>query len=402
MRLFEILAGSFQSLAVHPLRSFLTIIGVVTGVGAVIVVVAAGEGTRRNILEQMEFLGTETLVVLPGPATGATDKTRDALNRQDAEIIGSEIKGTAVSPEVIGKVTVQKRAESETVSMVGATPAFLKVRNFRIEKGRFFTPGEDRGRKRVCVLGADIARRLFGGQDPVQEFVRVNRARYQVIGVFEQKGELGWFHPDDWVVMPLSTAQTRVLGIDYVHTIAVDCPSLEAMSTVRADIVDLLRRRHRLDHRLDKDRLDFHVINQREMIRTASKVSETMKILLIGLAVVALVTGGVGIMNIMLVSVMERTAEIGIRKAVGATGGDIFVQFFFESILLSGAGAVIGIGAGSAAAVLLSRLGDWGLVISSSAVGVAVAMALITGMVFGIYPAIRAASLEPVRALRNR
>lgn len=401
MRLTEILAGALQSLAAHPLRSFLTVIGVVTGVAAVIVVVAAGEGSRQAILQQMEFLGTETLVVLPGSASGATERTRDSLSREDAEFIESKIKGVTVSPEVIGKVTAQRRSKAESVSLVGATPAFLKVRNFRLASGRFFTPGEDRGRKRVCVLGARIADKLFPDREPIKAQLRINRSRYGVIGVFEEKGDMGWFHPDDWVVAPLATAQTRVLGIDYVHTIAVDCPSIKEMPDVKEDITDLLRRMHSLRHHLDKDSLDFHVINQREMIRTASKVSETMKVLLIGLAAVALITGGVGIMNIMLVSVMERTTEIGIRKAMGATGTDIFLQFFFESVLLSGAGASLGIAAGTAASRLLSDLGDWGLVMSLPGVLIAVAMALLVGMVFGIYPALRAASLEPVEALKK-
>ncbi|MFO8057006.1 MAG: ABC transporter permease [bacterium] len=401
MRIYEMLAGALQSLAVHPLRSLLTVTGVVTGVAAVIVVIAAGEGSRRAILEQMEFLGTETLVVLPGPAGGASKNFKDALSRKDAELLKQQIKGIAVSPEVIGKITVQRRKKALSVSMVGATPSFLKVRNFRLANGRFFTPEEGRGRKRVCVLGARIADKLFPHGSPLGGHVRVNRIRYRVIGVFEAKGDMGWFHPDDWVVMPLSTAQTRVLGISHVHTIAVDCPSLEKMPEVREEIEELLRRRHRLKNRLSKDRLDFHVINQQEMIRTASKVSDTMRILLIGLAAVALVTGGVGIMNIMLVSVTERTAEIGLRKAVGATGGNIFVQFLFESMLLSAAGAALGVATGAAASVLLSGLGEWELVLSLPGILLAVAMALAVGMVFGIYPALRAASLEPVEALRK-
>jgi putative ABC transport system permease protein len=398
MKAPEILAGSLNSLAAHPLRSLLTVLGVVTGVAAVIVVIAVGEGSRRTVLTQLELLGSQLLVVLPGPAGGGG--RTDTLLRSDADAIEAEVSGVKTSPEVIARATARKGKNAVNVPVVGASSSFLSIRNFNIQSGRFITPGEDRGRTRVCVIGAKTASRLFPHGPAAGENLTLEGSRYKVIGVFEQKGDLGWLHPDEWVVIPLSTAQTRLLAIDYVHVIAVKCPSGDSMENISDRLVGLLRRKHKIDPRLGKDRLDFHIINQKEFIQAMSKVSKTLTALLVSLAAVALVTGGIGIMNIMLVSVTERTSEIGIRKAVGATGSDIFFQFLAESVMLSGGGALLGIGTGALVSRLLSGLENLAPVISGYGIIIGAAMAVMVGLVFGIYPALRAARMEPVEALR--
>lgn len=400
MRASDLLAGSIGSLLAHPLRSVLTVLGVVTGVAAVIVVIAAGEGSRRTVVKQLELLGARLLIVLPGPASGAGGRV-DSLDRADAEAMEKNFTGIRTSPEVLANVSARHGRIAITVPVVGATPSFASIRNFQVEAGRFFTPGEDRGRVRVCVVGSRTAKRLFPDRPAPGEYIKLDGTRYQVVGVFSAKGDLGWFHPDDLVVVPLGTAQVRLLGIRHIHAIAVECPSQEGMEDVFDRVVALLRRRHDLDPNLPKERLDFHVINQREMIETMSAVSKTLTTLLLSLAAVALITGGIGIMNIMLVSTTERTAEIGIRKAVGATSTDIFLQFLAEAVMLSGAGALIGIGVGAAAAELLSGWGGWEPVITGYGILLSVSVALLAGLVFGIYPALRAAAMEPVEALRG-
>ncbi len=383
----------------HPLRSLLTVLGVVTGVAAVITVIAVGEGSRRSVMRQLELLGSRLLVVLPGPASGGAGG-RDSLTREDAEAIAREVEGSRVSPEVLGRAVLKRGRETVSAPVVGATPEFALIRNFELARGRFFTAGEERGRARVCVLGSRSAERLSDGREVLDAEITVDRVRYRVIGVFEQKGDLGWFHPDDMAVIPLSTAQTRLLGIDHAHAIAVEVPAGRSREEVHAKVLALLRRLHRIPADVPKDRLDFHVISQKEMIEAMSNVNRTLTALLISLAAVALITGGVGIMNIMLVSVTERTSEIGLRKAVGAAGSDIFFQFLLEAVILSGAGAAIGVGLGGWASGFLSEWGGWELVVSWRGIGLSVGAALVTGAVFGIYPATRAAGLEPVEALR--
>jgi len=399
MRSPEILADSVSSLLGRPLRSLLTILGVVTGVAAVIVVVAAGEGSRRAVARQLELLGTNILVVLPGPSTGEGKK--DSLTVDDAGAIEREADGVRTSPETLSNATVRRREVAASLPVVGATPPFVEIRNFKLESGRFFTPGEERGRARVCVLGSRAVERLFERGGALGEQVKINGASYRVIGTFVGKGDLGFFHRDDLVVIPLATARTRLLGIGHVHAIAAQFGPGLSRAEVSDRIVSILRRRHRLDPALPKTRLDFQVVSQREMIETLAAVDSTHAFLLVCLAAVALVTGGVGIMNIMLVSVTERTAEIGIRKAVGATGSDIFLHFLAESVILSAAGAAAGVAAGAVVARVLSNFGGWELVISAQAVLISVAMAVAVGLVFGIYPALRAAAMAPVDALRS-
>jgi len=393
--------GAAGSLASHPLRSLLTVLGVIAGVAAVMVVIAAGEGSRRKVTRQLELLGSNLLIVLPGPAAGGSEARTDTLAREDALAIESEIKGVKTSSEVLARQTASVKANALSVPVVGCTPSFREVRNFELSAGRFFTTAEESGRARVAVLGARTARRLFERGDALGGYIRLKGARYRVIGVLEEKGDLGWFHPDDLVLVPLSTAQTRILGIKHVHAIAVACPSQETMGPVSRRIRAMLRRIHRLPSELAESRLDFHIMSQRQMVEAMVRVDRTLKALLISLAAVALITGGIGIMNIMLVSVTERTSEIGIRKAVGATGLDIFLQFLAESVMLASAGAVLGIALGAVSSDAVSAWGGWDLVISWRGAALAVGVAFAVGLLFGIYPALRAAAQEPVEALRT-
>ncbi len=402
--LFINVSTALDSLVAHSLRSCLTTLGIVIGVAAVILVMAVGEGSRREVLSQIQALGSNLLVVRPGPAHAAgTEVFRtDTLKLADAEAIAREFSQVqGVSPEVIGSGRVRFRDRILSVVILGTSEEFPLIRNFRLAQGRFFYPAENQARRKVCVIGSQVREKLFRGSMPEHSWIELNGVRYLVLGAFESKGDWGWFHPDEMVVVPLLTAQTRVLGINHLHSIVIRYAESAKVKALRKNITRLLRRRHRLSQNLPEDELDFHILSQKEILEAFIKVSRTFNALLISIACTALLVGGIGIMNIMLVSVAERVPEIGIRKAVGARRLDILAQFLTEAVILSMFGAGLGVAVGFLAGAWVSSISEFTAVVRPEAVALAVGFGLIVGLVFGIYPAWRASRLDPIEALRR-
>ena len=396
------LESAWLSLYTVRFRSLLAGLGITIGVAAVILVIAVGEGSRRKILDQIQSLGSNLLVVNPGSARAGSQNKAAYLKNEDAEIIRRKLgKSAIISPEVYGQVSVSRASLTRNATLLGAQPDFFRARNFYPSQGRPFMEGEDQAMRKVCLLGSELARQLFPAMDPVDKMVRINGDEYLVVGVLEPKGDFGWFHPDQLVVVPLSLAQKQVLGIDHLHSITVGVFSSKEMQEVNEEITMILRGRHRLSPKLPKDQLDFNIISQTELIKAFNKVNRTFTSFLAGIAVISLLVGGIGIMNIMLANLSERVGEIGIRKAVGAKRTDILWQFLLESLTLTMAGAALGVILGVAISVLLDMTGQWQTELRAWSMLVAAGFAIMVGLIFGIYPAWRASGLDPIEALRK-
>ncbi len=393
---------ALRAIAANPLRSVLTMLGVIIGVGAVVAMVSIGQGARQAVTEQVQSLGSNLLTVFAGTqqfgGVATTGQVR-TLTREDGEAIQEEVANvTGVSAEIQRQAQVVFREQNVFTQVSGVTPEFPDVRNFHPGTGDFITEEDMRRRTKVAVLGQTVASALFPDTEPVGQQIKIRGVTFTVIGVMESKGATGFFDRDDIVFVPLSTAQRRLFGIDYVRTIYVQVASPGAMEAAQASLTEVLRARHRLGPERDDD---FTIRSQADILQAFTGVSRTMTLLLGGIAAVSLIVGGIGIMNIMLVSVTERTREIGIRKAVGARTRDILVQFLIESVALSVSGGIIGILLGIIGSRLITRLAGWATLLSPQAVLLAFFFAVAVGVFFGLYPAQRAARLDPIEALRH-
>jgi ABC-type antimicrobial peptide transport system permease subunit len=320
------------------------------------------------------------------------------LKLQDAEAIREQsVYVDAVVPELSRQAQVKYENRNWGTRIIGTVPEYESVRSFRAVRGRFFTQSEERGVAKVCLLGATVAENLFPTGDPIGAHIRIAGQTFTVIGLLESKGQSGWQNPDDQIIVPLSTAQRRLFGVDYLSQITVRARGDREMDRAFLDIERILRREHRLRPEWDND---FTIRNQADIIQTFQETQETFTLLLAGIAAVSLIVGGIGIMNIMLISVTERTREIGIRKAVGARKRDILLQFLIESVVLSVAGGIIGIGVGIAASVVISKQGDWNPIISPESIALSFAFASLVGIFFGLYPAWKAAMSDTIDSLR--
>ncbi len=398
---FESIRVAVNGLLANKLRSFLTMLGVIIGVAAVIIVVAIGQGIKHDTMQRIERMGTNLLMVRPGPSRrgGVTsDITVINLQQADADEIKNSVKGVLdVAPQVEGTVQAKYRANNTRTRLVGSTVQFATVRNWKIAQGRFFDVSELRGRKRVCVLGSEVAGELFGSSSPLGEWVRVQGMPFEVIGVAAEVGG-SWGSPDNQIAAPLTTVQQRVLGRDHLSMIGVSAVSADVVDKVEKGIEVLLRRRHKLRTGQPND---FNIMKQAEALESMAEAGETMTKLLGGIALVSLLVGGVGIMNIMLVSVTERTREIGIRKAVGARRTDILMQFLIESVVLSIIGGGIGTIMGVAVSKLLGAKSGWTTIIAPAWIVYASLFAAAVGVFFGLWPAKKAADMDPIVALRH-
>ncbi len=404
MSLWASVRVALRALAGNPLRSLLTTLGVVIGVAAVVTTVSIGAGARRSVEDQLTSLGTNLLTVLPGRVelpgrVGQGLGSAQTLTWDDALAIQQSLPDVeAVSAEFSRPAQVVAGAYNDTTNVSGVTPSFPQVRNWQPSEGAFFTDHDMRTRARVAVIGQTVREALFPDQDPVGQTLRIHRALFTVIGVMERKGSTGFGDRDDVVFVPLSTAQRRLFGVDHVRAVYVKVREAARMDAVASEVEALLRARHRIPPGGEPD---FVVRNQADVIQAFTGVTQTVTLLLGAIAAVSLVVGGIGIMNIMLVSVTERTREIGIRKAVGATHRDILLQFLVEAVLLSVGGGLVGIGVGVVAAQTISAAAGWATLVTPVAVFLAFCFAAAVGVFFGLYPAHRAASLDPITALRH-
>ena len=398
----EIFSVAIDALRVNKLRSLLTMLGIIIGVSAVIAMLALGTGAQQAVNERISSLGTTLVTVVPGQVfTGgiasATDRAR--LSMEDAQAL--QARGTrfvAVQPEMGRSLAVQFRATNTNTQIIGSTPNYLEVRKYTLAAGRMFEQGENEGRKRVAVVGATTATNLGLGEALVGQEVRISGNAFEVIGVLAPKGgATGFNDPDDQIVIPINTARFRLFGRPDLRSINVVAPSEAAIPATMADIQKIMRREHRL---LPGRPDDFEIRNQADFLSTLGETTKVFTYLLAGIAAVSLLVGGIGIMNIMLVSVTERTREVGIRKALGATKRTVLMQFLIEAIVLCLLGGIIGVALGIGMAWMLRTLLDWNTTVSLSSVLLAFVFSAGIGVLFGVWPARRAASLDPVQSLR--
>ena len=396
----EIFRVALEAIRANKLRSFLTALGIIIGIAAVITMVALGEGAQRNVEARLQSLGVNTLTVRPGQEMfGGVDRGDAELTVEDAQALIREPRAILdVTPEMERRIQVEYGTANGNISVVGGWPSYFSINNFQLAAGRLFNPNEERGRRRVAVVGANVGSLLqTTSEELIGKTIRVQGVPFEVIGVLVAKGSSGWQNPDDGIYLPLSTAQFRVFGTDRVRSISVQAVSESQMDAALAEIDQVLRREHRLRATQGSD---FTVRNQTTLVQTFQETTRTFSFLLAGIAAVSLLVGGIGIMNIMLVSVTERTREIGVRKALGARRRDILLQFLIEALVLCLAGGTIGVLAGVGGATALSRMAGWNTAVSIDAMALAFFFSGAVGVFFGLWPARRAASLDPIEALR--
>jgi putative ABC transport system permease protein len=391
---------ALKSLFANKLRSFLAVLGIIIGVGAVIAMLAIGNGAQKQIVDRLQAMGTDLLMVRPGArgSGGVNTGTRINLKVEDCEAILAEVQGIrALAPVVQGRAQAKYFENNTSTTVLGTSDSYLSIRNFKIGKGRGFASGESEQLARVAIIGATTAENLLGQDEPIGATIKLDGINFKIIGVLEAKGDQGWFNPDDQVIVPYATAMQQLLGRDYLSEIDIQGKPGEDLTKVQNSLTDLLRRRHRLQEDQEND---FSISNQAEMMATMSAVTQTLKMLLGSVASISLIVGGIGIMNIMLVTVTERTREIGIRKAIGARDRDILQQFLIEAIVMSCVGGLIGVASGLGVAALVGTFTTFVTEVQPSSVFMAMGFASAIGVFFGYYPARRAAFLHPIEALR--
>lgn len=398
---------AYRSLLANRMRSVLTMLGMVIGVAAVIAMVAIGAGANERIAAQISSIGTNLLLVLPGSTTAGGLRSgfgsAPTLTMGDARAIGRELPAVlrasasirSTSPVVYGN-------QNWSTLIQGVFPEYFEIREWRLSEGRFFTQDETDASSKVAVLGRTVARNLFGPESPLGKILRIRRVPFTVVGVLEEKGQSPrGDDQDDVIIAPVTTVQGRLSGSAHpgsVQVIIAQAVSRDRIGEAETEVVRLLRQRHRIGSGQEDD---FSVRNLSEMLAVAEASTRIMSLLLGAIASVSLVVGGIGIMNIMLVSVTERTREIGIRLAVGARERDILIQFLIEAVCLSVAGGAIGIFLGIGGSTLISRFAGWSTLISPGAVLLAFSFSAAVGIFFGYYPARKASRLDPIEALRH-
>jgi putative ABC transport system permease protein len=403
MKTTTLLTVASQSILKNKMRTLLTMLGIVIGVGAVIVMVAVGHGAQSQIEKQIKSLGTNLLIVMPGATQqGGVSQGAGTFNRltvEDAEKLKRE--GTtlsAVSPVVSSRTQLIGPQGNWRTLIQGVSPDFLTIRDWQVSSGEAFAEADVRARRTVAVLGATVANALFPGVDPVGTQLQIRNTPFTIVGVLAPKGQnAGGMDQDDVVLVPYTTAQTRLSGNVRIGQILASTFSGEDIPAAQEEIKGIMREAHKLGDGADDD---FTVRNQTEIAQAATSTTRVMSGLLAAIASISLLVGGIGIMNIMLVSVTERTREIGIRMSIGARGSDVLTQFLVESVVMSLLGGIIGLAAGFGGAALLGHLTGWTTATPASAVLIAVGFSAAVGVFFGYYPARKAAALNPIQALR--
>ena len=394
---------AIDGMITNKMRTFLTLLGIIIGVAAVIAMISLGMGVKAQIKENISSLGSNLLIISPGGRTSSGARlasgTGVRLTYDDSKAIEKNINGIEyVAPSVSSSYQLVVGNQNWTTNVEGTTPNVIDIRSFKIEEGRMFTDKDLDSRARVAVIGQTIVDNLFPDGDPVGKIVRINKAPFKVIGILGVKGQsANGQDQDDVVYIPLTTAQQRMMGITYLNRITVQAQNEDVINEAQADIETLLRNRHKVKDGGDDD---FTVRNLAALMDTMMETANTITLLLGNIAAISLLVGGIGIMNIMLVSVTERTREIGIRKALGATYNNILLQFLIEAMVIGVVGGIFGTVLGVGASYALSYFSGWKTVVSVAAIIVAVIFSIGIGLFFGIYPARKAALLDPIDALR--
>ncbi|MGB1658058.1 MAG: ABC transporter permease [Longimicrobiales bacterium] len=402
MLLFEIVMVAMAAVRANVLRSVLTTLGIVIGIAAVITMVALGEGAQQRVEEQINRMGTSILTVRPGQQMwGGVSRGDAELSVEDAVALRDQSNGLLqVSPEQQSRLQVSYKRWNSNTQIMGVWPEYFDMYDHGLQFGRFFDQGEVQGRRRVAVLGYNMPETL--GETPpellIGETIQIRGIMFEVIGIMEEKGDAAWVRPDDQVFIPQSTAQYRVMGgRDRLNSIYAATATPEELDFAFAEIDRIVRREHRIKAGEDAD---FNIRNSADLLETFNETNQTFALLLAGIAAISLLVGGIGIMNIMLVSVTERTREIGVRKALGATRRAIMTQFLVEALFLCVLGGLIGVAAGYGAAAIMTRVASWDTAVAPEAVAAAIGFSAAVGLFFGLWPARRAALLDPIDALR--
>ena len=405
MKVADLFEETNAALSANKVRTGLTTLGIIIGIASVIAMTAIGTGAQDSIQSSIQSIGSNLILVTPGAqrtqgyqVSGGRGQTR-TLTTEDANAITANISNAQeVAPDLSGRYQVTAKGTNSNTTVDGVTSTFPDVRNVQIDIGNFITDQNNKDIAKVAVLGPTTRDDLFGaGADPTGQIIRIKGVQFQVVGVTKAKGGSGFNNPDDIVYIPLSSAQRYLAGADYTTTVSIQAISSQAMTQLQTDVTGLLLTRHNIT---DPTLADFSVLNQTDLVATASSVTSTFTMLLAAVAGISLVVGGIGIMNMMLTTVTERTREIGLRKAIGAKRRDISLQFLTEAIVLTFTGGAIGIGLGWIVSFVLSYLGILQAQVSMSSVLLAFGVSVAIGIIFGYYPARRASELNPIEALR--
>jgi putative ABC transport system permease protein len=400
MLFWMIVKVAFKSLRANKLRSVLAMLGIIIGVAAVIAMLAIGTGAKQQVLDRLSAMGTNLLFVRPSPrgTAGVISGTQLNLTEDDARTILQKVDHVRALSPVVGRNYQVKFLDQNTNTQVqGTTPTYLAIRDFQIDSGKMFTDFDVDRWNRVAVLGSVTASNLFGFSDPVGQTIKINGINFTVVGVLQSKGDQGWNNPDDQVIVPYTVDMHILMGVDFLREIDVQCEPGSDLDAVQSDIYSLMRQRHRIQMGMPDD---IMIMNQGEFIAAFSATATTFTVLLATVGGISLLVGGIGIMNIMLVTVTERTREIGIRKAIGAREFDILSQFLIEAMLMSGVGGLTGMGLGIGAAWLVGQYSPFPTIVRFYSIVMALVFSAAVGIFFGFYPATRAAKLDPIEALR--
>jgi putative ABC transport system permease protein len=405
MKTTDLFNETFSALTSNKARSGLTILGIVIGIGSVIAMISIGQGTQKSIQSNIQSLGSNLIMVMPGTQRSVGSQVNQGrgsaqtLTLDDANAIKNEISmATAVAPELSGRYQVTSKGQNTNTSILGTTESYLSVRNVELTEGVFISEQNITNRSKVAVLGPTVRDDLFGeNSDAIGKTIRIKNMDFKVIGVTKEKGGSGFSNQDDMIFIPITTAQQFFTGNDKVGSIYVQISSDKLMSAGQEEITDLLLTRHKIT---DPLLADFSIMNQSDIVETASSVANTFTILLGSVAAISLLVGGIGIMNMMLTTVTERTKEIGLRKAIGAKKGDISKQFLAEAITLTFIGGVVGVIFGWIISLAVYKFGNISTNISALSITLAFGVSALIGIIFGYYPASRAAKLHPIEALR--